>query len=176
VGNRIEELKAVAAWLVSVSLFWSFSAAVVAVAFETAGLDETSEPTATQSACYSGEDYRALAELPAGNVLAPSNLGAAILRFTPHRTYAGPYHRNQAGMRIALDAFLAPPEEAKAVTIANGADYVVICPGNDESGILARHAPQGLMAVLLEGDVPGWLVPLADGPTEAIRIYRVTAP
>lgn len=175
-GGRMEELKTVAAWVFSISIFWSFSAAVVATAYEKAGIGEpTPEPTA-QSACYSGEDYAALAELPVGNVLAPSNLGAAILRFTPHRAFAGPYHRNQTGMLIALNAFTAPPQEARSVVAANGADYIAICPGNDESGFLASHAPQGLMAVLLEGRVPDWMQPLADDPSAPLRIYRVTTP
>jgi hypothetical protein len=173
----MEAFRMLAAWIVSVPIVWSAGAAGIALAAGTTG---AAAPVAAngagKEACYRAEDYDRLAALPAGTVLAPSNLGAAILRYTPHRTFAGPYHRNVAGLLVALDAFTAPPAEALRIARAHRADFVAICPGNDESAFLANQAPHGLMAALLAGDAPHWLEPLAKGESPALRIYRVTAP
>ena len=51
--------------------------------------------------------------MPATSVLVVSNLGAPMLRYTPHRVLAGPYHRNIEGNLAALDAFTGPVATAR---------------------------------------------------------------
>ena len=113
-----------------------------------------------------------LKRLPAGTVLAISNLGSSILAYTGQRALAGPYHRNGAGNVATLDAELAAPIDAERIARNAGADYVAICPGNSETSALSGHAPNGLMATLAKGELPAWLEPAGpvDGP---LRVYRL---
>ena len=157
-----------AAWVLSFGAIWSAAAGAIANLPEPdaqAGLAAPASPDCTAA------DYAALAALQPTTVLAPSNLGAPILRYTPHRTLAGPYHRNVAGNLVALDMLMAAPDEAERLVRAAGIGLVAICPGNSETGFLAEAAPAGLAARLAAGAAPDWLLP---EPTQgALRIYRL---
>lgn len=163
-----------AAWAGSLNLVWALAAAGVlklaAPEHPAFGDGEKKE------ACYSGAVYEGLAALPPGRVLAISNLGAPILRHTHHYALAGPYHRNQAGNLAALDAFLGTPEEARALARRHGVDYVLVCPGNGETGSFADWAPEGFLARLADGEAPGWLAPLPDASREGLVVYAVRDP
>ena len=98
--------------------------------------------------CYKQADYAQLAAMPAENVLVISNLGAPMLRYTPHRVLAGPYHRNMDGNIAALEAFIGTPEKAREVARANNIGLVAFCRGNAETAFLAGRAPEGLLAGL----------------------------
>ena len=157
-----------AAWVLSFGAIWSAAAGAIANLPEPdaqAGLAAPASPDCTAA------DYAALAALQPATVLAPSNLGAPILRYTPHRALAGPYHRNVAGNLTALDMLMAAPDEAERLVRAAGIGLVAICPGNSETGFLAEAAPAGLAARLAAGAAPDWLLP---EPTQgALRIYRL---
>jgi hypothetical protein len=105
-------------------------------------------------------------------VLTISNLGAPVLAYSGHRVFAGPYHRNVAGNLLALDAFLGSAEDARAIVEAHRVSLVAICPGNVETMILTRKAPQGFLAGLLRGSVPDWLEPISEKGSP-IELYRV---
>ncbi|HHZ08946.1 MAG TPA: GtrA family protein [Rhizobiales bacterium] len=132
-------------------------------------------PAGRAKACHRATDYDRLAALPAGGVLAISNLGAPILRYTAHRVLAGPYHRNVDGNLLALRAFLESEPSARAVVREEGLSYVALCAGNDETATFAAWAPDGFLAALKEGDVPAWLEPLPGNDGSALAIYRVVA-
>ena len=157
-----------AAWVLSFGAIWSAAAGAIANLPEPdaqAGLAAPASPDCTAA------DYAVLAVLQPSTVLAPSNLGAPILRYTPHRTLAGPYHRNVAGNLAALDVLMAAPDEAERLVRSAGIGLVAICPGNSETGFLAEAAPAGLAARLAAGAAPDWLLP---EPTQgALRIYRL---
>jgi hypothetical protein len=164
----------VAAWLLSVNMVWQLAVASVAPQRERA--EQT--PAGSTGKCYGQEDYAALAALPAGTVLAISNLGSSVLRNTPHRVLAGPYHRNVAGNLATLDMLMGAPEDARTLAIAAGVDYVLFCPGNAETASIARWAPDGLLAAMQQGEAPAWLVvvPGMREPPEReqeLSIYRV---
>jgi hypothetical protein len=167
-GRNGAALRMVIVWLVSINTLWAGGAAYVAQAFSAppraAGMAGAGE-------CYAQADYTQLAALPATTVLAVSNLGAPLLRFTPHRTFAGPYHRNLAGNGFALDAFMGAPDQAAALLRSNGVALLAHCPGNPESEALARWAPDGLMADLVAGRIPDWLEPVPGGAD--LLVYRV---
>lgn len=166
------------AWLVSTTLVWQLASVGVEEAFAAGsrdGVEATAGPAdaASQDGCYEGDAYAALAALPAGTVLVASNIGAPVLFYTRHRTFAGPYHRDVAGMLFALDAFMATPREAQALARARHVDYVAVCPGNADSGMLAHWAPDGLMAAIMADDPPSWLEPVAAEPGTPLRVYRL---
>jgi hypothetical protein len=156
----------IAAWLASFNMTWAVGAAWV----ETR-LDGDGEETVALSACTGEGDLARLATLPRSTLLAVSNLGAPILRYSPHRVLAGPYHRNVAGNLITLDAFLGSIDGAKELAVEHNVDFVVLCPGNTETTLFADAAPDGLLAALIRGEVPAWLEP--SGGNASLRLYRV---
>jgi hypothetical protein len=111
--------------------------------------------------------------MPAGNVLVISNLGAPVLRYTPHRVLAGPYHRNMDGNRAALEAFIGTPEKAHEIARASGISLLAFCPGNTETSFLAGRAPDGLLAGLLAGSTPNWLEIMPESKGKPLELYRI---
>lgn len=128
-----------------------------------------------RSACLASAAFAPLAELPPGIVLAPIDAGSHILALTPHGVLAAPYHRNNAGNRAALGAFLADPPAAREILRANRVRYVAICPGLAETAALAARAPDGLAASLLRGETPDWLTALPrDGAYQVFVIRELS--
>lgn len=121
--------------------------------------------------CLTPQALAPLAALPQGRVLAPIDAGAHLLAFTPHSVLGAPYHRDNAGNRIVLDAMLATPAAARSIVEKSGATYVAICAGEDQMRVLAAHAPDGLAAVLRAGRIPEWLEPLnLETPQKVFRV------
>lgn len=163
-------LRMIAVWLISANISWIGVAAAMTIVIE--GKDgEAAEVTA--AACERSEDYAALARIPDTRVLAVANIGASILTYTGHSAFAGLYHRNIDGNLLALDAFTGAAPEARAIVENHHIGLVALCPGNGESRLLAREAPEGLMAQLLAGTVPEWLEPVAETRGQPLELYRV---
>ena len=122
--------------------------------------------------CREAKGYLPLAALPAGLVFAPMDAGSHLLAHTPHTVLGAPYHRNNHGNRLVLDALLASPADAEAMVRATGARWLAICPGEVQLDVTAARSPNGLAARLLAGDVPAWLVPLemSDTPFKVFRL------
>ncbi|CAG1011570.1 hypothetical protein RHIZO_04067 [Rhizobiaceae bacterium] len=158
------------AWLASINVAWT-AAAERLLPGQTATAMAT--PAGRARACHRATDYDRLAALPAGGVLAVSNLGAPILRFTAHRVLAGPYHRNVEGNLLAIRAFLEGEPSALAIVREEGLSYVALCAGNDETKTFAAWAPDGFLAALTKGDIPAWLEPVPGNDGHALAIYRV---
>lgn len=165
-GGSLASLALVGGWLVSTNAAWALAGGLAAAHLS----DGTQAGTPTAAACYARADHAALAALPAGTVLAVSNLGAAILANSDHRVLAGPYHRNRAGNLAALEMQMAPPDKARALLADHGIHYVAVCPGNAETAFLARRAPEGLLALLAAGGEPEWLERLTDRQGEPALI------
>jgi hypothetical protein len=165
-------LRLAVVWLFSFSHVWAAGSSLMASAVAR-GVSRQVEAVPT---CYRDSDFAKLATLPSGNVVAISNLGAAILAHTPHRVFSGPYHRNVAGNLAALDILMGSPETVEARAREIRADYVALCRGNPETGSIIGWAPQSLLATLVSSQVPGWLEPVSGTSGEALEIYRVTAP
>ena len=124
------------AWVVSFHVTWILGALGIWYLFVST---ETVEQLAREE-CYKQVDYAQLAAMPAENVLVISNLGAPVLRYTPHRVLAGPYHRNLDGNIAALDAFIGTPAKAEEIARANSIGLVAFCGGNPETAFLAERA------------------------------------
>ncbi len=165
-------LRMAAAWVVSFNVTWILAA--VSLWHFLAPAEAKQELAAEK--CYRRADYDLLAGMPATKVLVISNLGAATLRNTPHSVLAGPYHRNEAGNLAALDAFMGSPDRALEIVKRDGITLVAFCPGNTETGFLARRAPEGLLAKLLAASTPQWMEIVPESQDRPLKIYRVKAP
>lgn len=64
--------------------------------------------------------------------MAPVDLGAHVLLYTPHAVVGAPYHRNGAGIGDTLRFFNALPDEGRAMLVARQISLVVVCPGLPE--------------------------------------------
>jgi hypothetical protein len=106
-------------------------------------------------------------------VLAISNLGASMLRYSPHSVLAGPYHRNIDGNLAALNAFMGQPDAARRIMRDSGVSLVAFCPGNAETGFLSGRSPDGLLSLLLAGAAPAWMQPVPESEGKAIRLYKI---
>jgi hypothetical protein len=126
-------------------------------------------------ACLAPKALAPLATLPPGLVLAPIDSGSHILSNTPHSVVAAPYHRNNIGNRLVLEALLASPDAAEQVVRGSGARYVMLCPSMHQIESLKVRALHGLAALLADGGHPDWLepVPLAATP---YRVFTLRPP
>ena len=161
-------LKMVGAWLASFNFTWLMLFASLSVLLWPAEM----EAEAAREPCQKAVDYEQLAAMPAQGVLVPSNLGAPVLRYTPHRVLAAPYHRNVDGNMAVIEAFMSPTA-AHDIARRNNMTLLAFCPGNSESSFFAQQAPAGLMAALLAGDPPSWLEILPQTREMPLRVYRI---
>ncbi|HEX8166019.1 MAG TPA: hypothetical protein VF601_09560 [Beijerinckiaceae bacterium] len=118
--------------------------------------------------CRRPADVAALAGLAPGLVLAPTDLGPALLLHTVHSIVAAPYHRNVAGLEAAIVAFRGPEGDLRAMVERHRADYVVLCRALVE-------APEGsFVRDLTDRRAAPWLdrIPVAAGPLQVWRVAR----
>lgn len=168
-----DTVRLLAVWLVSFNIVWTIVAQSAAHQFAPGTVPED---RLSKTSCVSRSDYSALASLPQATVLAVSNLGAPILRYTPQRVLAGPYHRNVEGDLATLNAFIGTDAEAHDIVRRYGVTIVASCPGNAETIALSRKAPNGLVAHLAKGEVPAWLVPVPATAGQPLKLFRVVRP
>lgn len=122
--------------------------------------------------CQSVSDVASMRQLPKGRVMAPIDLGPAILAETNHDIFAAPYHRNNDGNLAMLKLMLAPPPVAHQMLSDRHVDYVVICRTAPNRNIIER-APDGLEAKLARGETPEFLEPIDLGPAAKISAWRL---
>ncbi|WP_404944559.1 hypothetical protein [Rhizobium rhizogenes] len=136
----------------------SFSVAAPAKAEETAD-------------CASREALAPIAGLQPGVIAAASNMGAPLLRFTPHRTLSGPYHRDPDGMLAELHIGLATPVEAEALLREAHVTLVGFCKGDPQVELLSERNPQGFYAQLSAGRVPTYLEPVPASTKSDVQFF-----
>lgn len=107
--------------------------------------------------CEAVSSIKALSRLPTGNILAPFDLGPAILLTTPHKVLASSHHRNRQGMRDHIDIFRLPPAQARPIMQRHHIAYLVACLGEAELKHYVRKSPTGLWAQIDAGNPPDWL-------------------
>lgn len=137
-------------------------------------IDAIFEPKAIGdlSPCRSLSDVASLKRLPKGRVMAPLDLGPAILAETGHEVFAGPYHRNNDGNTAFLRLMLAPLPTAQQILSDRRVDYVVTCSAAPDRNII-KLAPEGLEARLSRGQTPEFLEPIDLGPAAKISAWRL---
>ncbi len=124
------------------------------------------------SPCRSLSDVASLKQLPRGRVMAPVDLGPAILAETNHDVFAGPYHRNNDGIAALIGLMLAPLAAAKQILSDRHVDYLVTCSADPNQNFI-RPAPDGLQARLDRGETPDFLERLHLDPNDKISVWRV---
>jgi hypothetical protein len=160
--------------LAAVPFVWALSGVLLSMAVDkVAGEEVAGLFPEEQIVCTDSAAMQALAREPAGVVAGPSNLGAHILRFTPHRVLAAPYHRNQGGMLTELHAAMATPKDAVKFLRGAGVTVIAFCKSDPQIGTIAKVAPGGLYAELGRGNVPAWLEPVPGTQDQPVQLFRV---
>ena len=134
---------------------------------------ETDVRNVGSGACDIYANAPLLAALETGVVLAPLDLGPAILLDTDHAVVATGHHRAAGAMREVIGSFMGSEQDARTIAARKGADYLALCTDMTEARLYAHAAPDGLAARLLAGDVPDWLERVELGGPEAFAVYRI---
>jgi hypothetical protein len=140
---------------------------------EAASRPSGAAPAANLTLCDTRDNLAGLARLRPSRLLAPVDLGSALLAYTPHATMSGGYHRSNLAMRGVISTFLGSSGEALAYVRAHRVDLVVMCRHIGETDRYLRLSPNGFMAQLEAGQAPPWLdpVPLPGKPN--LQVWRV---
>jgi hypothetical protein len=162
----------VLAWIGSAGLGVALVATAVVQVLpgKAAGLDDSGQ--GGRLTCFAPAAFAELAARPPARIMAPIDLGAHLLAFTPHDVVAAPYHRNEQGVRDAFDFFNTPIENARAILDRRGVTLVVVCPPLPEMRGLPEAADDSFVELHAAGTLPDWL--LDEGPADAtLRIFAV---
>jgi hypothetical protein len=162
----------IVAVLASVPAVWGLSGVLWKQGLGAVTMDMLTTDVAESGECGGPAAMAELNALPTGVVAAPSNSGADILRFTPHRALSAPYHRNQGGMLTELHIGLATPADAKAFLQGAGVTVLAFCKTDPQTETIMQIKKDGLYAALGRGDVPGYLQPAGD-LVDGFRIYKL---
>ncbi|MBB4166887.1 MULTISPECIES: hypothetical protein [unclassified Rhizobium] len=156
--------------LMSVAAVWGLAGGLIGM--QVGNGESILQAAAAKPSCSSKSSLAPLTEVPIGLVVAPSDVGVSILRFTENRILAAPYHRNQGGMLTELHIGLAEPREAEAFLKGAGATVLAFCADNPQTRELAEMKPDGLYAQLAKGVVPAYLKPMPTRDGTPIRFFR----
>jgi hypothetical protein len=123
--------------------------------------------------CELAKNLGGMNSLPPADILSTLDTGPSLLYASHHRIVASGHHRSSAAMRDVIDAFRGTPDQARAIAIRRGIEYVAYCPGLFEPMNYERDAPDGFLARLERGEVPDWLEPVNIQRVKGLRVYRV---
>ena len=107
-------------------------------------------PIENKSQCGLPSNYRQIAELTPGLVLAPIDIGTFLLAHTRHAVIGAPYHRNVDGMRFVLATLYEPPVKALPLLRGKKIDYLILCEHLGEQRAIDQQYPQSLAARLMK--------------------------
>ena len=113
-----------------------------------------------------------LAKQPAEAMLASIDLGPMVIARTPHSVYGTGYHRMATPLRETILFFEGSSSDGEAFMRRKGFRRILVSPTSAEATLFIRKAPQGMMAQLVRGPLPGWLVEDPAG-SPALRVYRI---
>lgn len=170
-SSLLKNGRLILAWLLSINLTWAVAAGAVEQ-MVSENKTATEAEAETPDVCSARKDFAVLDALAPTTVLAGVTLGAPILRFTPHRAVAGPYHRNQGNL-FAYEAFIGDIAKVPALLAGQGISVVAVCRAADEAVDLTAQAPDSLHARLMRGDPPAWLEIVPQSKGQPVEIYRL---
>lgn len=170
--NVFTALAYIVGTLISVPPVWAVGGAVVHGNMRISFVVDPQSGKEKSTGCFSREALAPIANLEPGVISAPSDMGAPLLRFTPHRALAGPYHRDQAGMLTQFHIAMAEPKEAEAFLKGANVTLFAYCPGNPETDTMISAKPDGLYAALKKGQVPAYFQPIPGGQSKDLQFYR----
>ncbi|MBW9112400.1 hypothetical protein JNB88_01890 [Rhizobium cauense] len=154
--------------LMSVAAVWGLGGSLM----DMNNSESFGQTASAKPSCSSRASLAPLADVPAGLVAAPSDMGVSILRFTENRILSAPYHRNQGGMLTEMHIGLATPQEAEAFLKGAGVSVLAFCPRHPQTREFAKMKPDGLYGQLTKGVVPAYLVPLPTTDGAPVRFFR----
>jgi hypothetical protein len=137
-ARRRGSVALVGAWVASAGMVYPIAAQALA--------PRPGKPAPMAGDCGSVATMTALAQLPAGTLMAPIDAGAWALAATPHHVLAAPLHRNAVGNLAIYRFYLGPPAAAAATLRRWHVSYVLACgtmPGADRAGSTAHALIQG---------------------------------
>lgn len=141
--------------------------------WSTEGNGNGSGSNGSAGTCVSPSGFSGLAKLRPARILAPMDIGPAVIAATGHSVVAGGYHRNDEAMRDVITAFLGTPDQARSFVQARGIGLVAYCRNLPEVERYVVAAPDGFMARLERNDFPAWLEPVPIGGSSDLRVWRV---
>ena len=135
--------------------------------------EETEVQNVASGACDVYGNAPLLAKLEKGTVIAPLDLGPAILLDTENSVVATGHHRAAEAIGDVIRAFTSSADEAREIAKSHDADYLALCTDMTEARLYAHEAPGGLAASLIAGETPDWLERVDLGGPEEFAVYRV---
>jgi len=138
-------------------------------------MEEMEAEKNAQAECFDEKVQTALNGLETGRFAQLVNSGTRILHLTDHKILSGNYHRNIDGQMAGYDIFGAAAEDAQALLLQYGVNYIYVCRPQGETTLLVNAMPDGLIAALVNRETPNYLEELdpdlADGQA-SIYIFR----
>ncbi len=122
--------------------------------------------------CLMESAFAGLGAMPQARIMSFVDLGAHILAFTGHSLVAAPYHRNQQGVRDALQFFSLPLEQGRSILEQRSISLVVTCPQMPEMRGLADAGEDSFVRLYADGRLPAWLIDRSQ-PNSPLKIYEV---
>jgi hypothetical protein len=133
------------------------------------------KPAPTAASCAVSELGGMLAPYAGQVVLTNVNDAPELLHRTGILTVGSLYHRNQpAFLRLRSAWRSLPSETVPREFTAAGIALVLFCPSSERSVLVADLSPDTLLDRLGHGDVPVWLVRVADDTKSGHILYKVT--
>lgn len=118
-------------------------------------------------------DFASLDQLPPSHIFTTFNASPAVLARTGHRVEVGGYHRNIAGLRRVISAFIGDDTQARGIIRASGAQFLAVCLADDSLAVFARGRPDSLAQAILNDKTPAWLEPHPGFTESRLRVYFV---
>lgn len=154
--------------LISTWLLFSGLALAVAIGFlvpQNAPNGTSSNKTAlggetlqlSKSDCIAPKAFEDIASLPPERIMAPVDLGAHLLLFTPHSVVGAPYHRNQFALMDTFGFFNLPIDEARAILRQRGISLIVTCPYLSEMNGFDDADASSFVHAVKSGHLPDWV-------------------
>ena len=131
-----------------------------------------SAPPGVAESCDVRGALAALGDEPA-NILAPIDMGPAILLDSPHRVVATAHHRAHKGIGDTIRAFSGSDEAAHQILARRRIGFVMMCPGQAEVQFYRQMNGSNFADNLAEGTAPDWLMPITHGGDRSVLVWRV---
>lgn len=122
---------------------------------------------------FDSSEVAALDWAAPSTLFAPVNISPEILVRTRNSVIGTGHHRNAQGLKLVISAFVAPPEQARAIVLGSSATYLLVAPNTGEMSYYRKVAPHGLAAELLADQPPAWLIPVSVPGLKVLRLYRI---
>ena len=134
--------------------------------------------SAKAAPAISGDSCDVRGVLPAlgsdtANVMAPIDLGPAILLDSPHRVVATAHHRAHRGIGDTIRTFTGTEQAAHAILRERRIGFVMMCPGKAELRLYRSMGEDNFADRLSAGAAPDWLMPIAHDGDQGVLVWRV---